>query len=76
MKAARAIVAASLLVSAGPTLSAAGLPIAQLERDTPVDFAKEVVPFLRKNCFACHNEKKSKATARKLLFQACFSSPI
>ena len=52
-----------ILLASGPaTLRAEGeLPVAELKRDTPVDFATEVVPFLRKNCFACHNEKKSKA---------------
>ena len=38
-----------------------GLPVAELKRDTPVDFAREIVPFLKKNCFACHNQKKAKA---------------
>jgi len=38
-----------------------GLPIADLKRDSPVNFSKEIAPFLRKNCFACHNEKKAKA---------------
>ena len=37
------------------------LPVAELQRNTQVDFAKEIVPFLKKNCFACHNEKKAKA---------------
>ncbi|MCX8238883.1 MAG: hypothetical protein OSB05_08700 [Akkermansiaceae bacterium] len=37
------------------------LPVAELQRNTPVDFTKEIVPFLKKNCFACHNEKKAKA---------------
>ena len=37
------------------------LPVAELQRNTPVDFAKEIVPFLKKNCLACHNEKKAKA---------------
>ena len=37
------------------------LPVAELQRSTQVDFAKEIVPFLKKNCFACHNEKKAKA---------------
>jgi len=38
-----------------------GLPVAELKRDTPVDFAREIVPFLKKNCFARHNQKKAKA---------------
>ncbi|MFT6181327.1 MAG: WD40 repeat protein [Akkermansiaceae bacterium] len=37
------------------------LPVADLQRNTLVDFTKEIVPFLKKNCFACHNEKKAKA---------------
>jgi WD40 repeat protein len=37
------------------------LPVADLQRNTPVSFTKEIVPFLKKNCFACHNEKKAKA---------------
>ena len=54
----------SLVVLAGCGAAPAedtGLPIAALERSTQVDFAKEIVPFLKKNCFACHNEKKAKA---------------
>tara|TARA_R110002096_G_scaffold273422_2_gene467211 strand:- start:16206 stop:18605 length:2400 start_codon:yes stop_codon:yes gene_type:complete len=37
------------------------LPVANLNRESPVDFNVEVVPFLKKNCFACHNETKAKA---------------
>ncbi|MEM7011920.1 MAG: c-type cytochrome domain-containing protein, partial [Verrucomicrobiota bacterium] len=37
------------------------LPVADLKRDTPVDFNAEIVPFMKKNCFACHNETKAKA---------------
>jgi len=37
------------------------LKIAELERSEPVDFYSEVLPFLRKNCLACHNETKAKA---------------
>lgn len=37
------------------------LPVATLNRDTPVDFNAEIVPFMKKNCFACHNETKAKA---------------
>ena len=49
-----------LLIAVPATASGEGLPVAKLERDTQVDFASEVVPFLRKNCFACHNEQKAK----------------
>ena len=37
------------------------LTVAALNRDTSVDFNAEIVPFLRKNCFACHNQTKAKA---------------
>ena len=30
--------------------------IAAIERDTPVDFATEILPIFKKNCTACHNE--------------------
>ena len=31
------------------------IPIAAIERSEPVDFEKEILPILRRNCFACHN---------------------
>ena len=50
-----------LALTAPQHLTAAeGLPIGELKRDTKIDFANEIVPFLRKNCFACHNEQKAK----------------
>ncbi|MEX2578683.1 MAG: c-type cytochrome domain-containing protein [Verrucomicrobiales bacterium] len=39
----------------------AELPVADLKRDKPVDFATEVYPFLKANCLACHNSTKAKA---------------
>src|SRR5262249_6452103 len=36
------------------------LPIAELKRDTPVDFEKELLPILKNNCLACHNTTKAK----------------
>ncbi len=50
-----------LLLAFFPTLLQAALPVAELQRNTQVDFAKEIVPFLKQNCFACHNAKKAKA---------------
>ncbi|HZJ17659.1 MAG TPA: c-type cytochrome domain-containing protein, partial [Chthoniobacteraceae bacterium] len=38
----------------------AGIPIAPLERSTPVDFEREVLPFLRDNCLACHSQTTKK----------------
>ena len=31
------------------------IPIAAIDHQGPVDFQKEVLPILRKNCLACHN---------------------
>jgi WD40 repeat protein len=38
----------------------ASLPITDLNRDTPVDFEKEILPALKNNCLACHNTTKAK----------------
>lgn len=42
-------------------LAAEELPIAKISADKKVDFGKEIYPFLRKNCLACHNTTKAKA---------------
>ncbi len=36
------------------------IPIADLQRNEPVDFAKEVFPLLKKSCVACHNSSTAK----------------
>ena len=36
------------------------IPIATIEREEPVDFAKEIFPILKANCIACHNASKAK----------------
>ena len=41
--------------------SAAPLEIAPLTRTAPVDFEREVAPFLRDNCFSCHCKTTTKA---------------
>ncbi len=40
--------------------SAAGLQVAELKRETPVDFEKEILPVFRNSCLACHNTTKAK----------------
>ena len=50
-----------LLLALFPTLLHAALPVAEIQRNTQVDFAKEIVPVLKQNCLACHNAKKAKA---------------
>ena len=32
----------------------APIPIAELDREEPVDFVKEIYPLLKQNCIACH----------------------
>lgn len=45
-----------LLLALSPARAA--LPIADIRRETPVDFAREILPLLRQNCLACHNQTK------------------
>ena len=35
------------------------LQVAQLERDTPVDYSSEILPLLKQNCLACHHAKEA-----------------
>ena len=35
------------------------LPIAELDRSDPIDFGKEIMPMLKRNCLACHHAKES-----------------
>jgi len=54
------MMAGSLVLAAPPLLVAeppAGLDVTDLSRDKPVDFAREILPILRKNCLACHNTR-------------------
>ncbi|MGE3309939.1 MAG: c-type cytochrome domain-containing protein [Limisphaerales bacterium] len=51
------IVVLSVLTASAAT----PLPVADLERATPVDFESEVLPVLRQNCLACHNQTRAKA---------------
>jgi WD40 repeat protein len=37
------------------------LPVADVKRDAPVSFDKEILPVLSANCLACHNRTKAKA---------------
>ncbi len=43
------------------TPKSVALPVAELKRDTPVEFEKEILPVLKNDCLACHNQTKSKA---------------
>ena len=37
------------------------IPVADIKRDTPVSFEKEVLPILAKHCLACHNATKAES---------------
>src|SRR3989440_2268333 len=37
------------------------IPIAKIDRKTPVDFETEILPILKNNCLACHNKTITKA---------------
>jgi WD40 repeat protein len=47
--------------NASPPVADTSLPVADLNRDTPVDFQSEILPLLKDNCLACHNQTKAKA---------------
>lgn len=48
------------LMPAG-ALQAEGLEVAKLDRKTEINFNKEIHPFFKRNCLACHNNSKAKA---------------
>ncbi|MDG2220410.1 MAG: hypothetical protein P8L85_03465 [Rubripirellula sp.] len=35
------------------------LPVSEIQREDPVDFATEILPILKRNCLACHHEKEA-----------------
>ncbi|HWE93494.1 MAG TPA: c-type cytochrome domain-containing protein [Tepidisphaeraceae bacterium] len=37
------------------------IPVGDVQRSTPVDFEKEILPVLSSSCLACHNKTKAKA---------------
>jgi len=42
-------------------LCGAPIAVAEVKRDGPVDFAKDIHPLLKRSCLACHNTTKAKA---------------
>ncbi|MEQ8785054.1 MAG: c-type cytochrome domain-containing protein [Pirellulaceae bacterium] len=48
----------ALLTAAQTALAQQAIPIAKINRSTPVSFEKEVLPILQRNCLACHNASK------------------
>ncbi len=37
------------------------IPIADVKRDTPVDFERDILPLLKRSCLACHNRTKAES---------------
>ena len=50
-----------LMASSSFAADAKPTPIADLKHDGPVDFEKEILPILKKNCTACHNKSKAES---------------
>src|SRR5262245_42677200 len=63
MKCFSRLLATTLSLLSAHSLRGADAPLA-IEvpaRSTPIDFETEILPIIRANCIACHNEKKSEA---------------
>src|SRR6187551_1134439 len=45
----------ALAFAISPLVSAAPLEIAEIKRETGVDFEKEILPIFRRNCLDCHS---------------------
>ena len=56
-----AFIAAVLAGLLAPSSAGAAIPVAEVKRDMPVDFGKEILPVFTANCLACHNRTKAKA---------------
>lgn len=52
--------AASLASTARGAEDPTAIAIAQVQHDGPVDFEREILPVLKKNCIACHNHASKK----------------
>ncbi len=48
-----------MLSPSPPTAAELPLPVADVQRTDPVDFGKEIVPILKRNCLACHHQKEA-----------------
>lgn len=58
MKSLSVIIWSAIIATAS---AAAPITVAEVKRETPVDFAKDVYPLLKRSCLACHNTTKAKA---------------
>ncbi len=46
-------------VIAGAADTELPIPVSEIDRSEPVDFATEIMPLLKQNCLACHHAKES-----------------
>lgn len=54
--------ALALLLGIAPLPSMAEpIPVAEVARETPIDFEREIAPLLRRSCLACHNQSKAES---------------
>jgi WD40 repeat protein len=53
------IVAFAAVLLASSARAEGPIAIAEVKHDGPINFEKEILPFLNKNCVACHNTKKA-----------------
>lgn len=56
-----ALVAVASCCVGAKVIVEAALPVASLDRSSPVSFEREILPVLQANCLACHNATKAKA---------------
>src|SRR5205085_6802621 len=54
------LIAVSLLTRAADEPKSKSIPITKIKHTGPVDFEREVLPILKNNCLACHNQTKPK----------------
>ncbi|MFT7512335.1 MAG: WD40 repeat protein [Candidatus Omnitrophota bacterium] len=70
----------SLLACCSTLFAADGLPIEMIKRSEPLDYAKEVFPFLNRNCLPCHNSTKAKSKLNmetpQLMMQGSENGPV
>ena len=55
-----AAVLSGAALNAADAPAAKSIPIAKIKHSGPVDFEREVLPILKNNCLACHNQTKPK----------------
>ncbi len=51
----------AVMVRSAEPASTNALPVTALSRTDSIDFEKEILPFLKESCLACHNQTKAKA---------------